>query len=135
MGYSRAAGEGGATWTHIVVEKVAPEVATRRRVEGNKVSTEKAERGVRRWSAVKVEVGYRGRRNKVTGSVEVARPLKTKREAEAATTRMSSLVSAITGIDFDPSSSQRSRRGKGRGTGDEGVEIDPGWDQRNRQSN
>ena len=49
LGYSRAAGEGAGTWTHIVVEKVVHEFAKRRRVEGNKVlSTEKGKRGMKR---------------------------------------------------------------------------------------
>ena len=46
MGYSRAAGEGAGTWTHIVVEKVVYEIAKRPRVEGNKLlSTETGDRG------------------------------------------------------------------------------------------
>ena len=61
-----------------------------------------------------------------TGRVEVARLRKKKRNGEAAATRMPSLVSCVS--SGHTSSSQRSWRGNGRGTGDKGVDIDPGWD-------
>ena len=49
MGYSIAAGEGAPTWTRIVVEKVAHEIAKRRSMEENKVlGMEKRKKWIKR---------------------------------------------------------------------------------------
>jgi len=122
LSYSRAADEGVPTLMHIVVEKVAHDIAKRRRVEENTVlSMEKRKKGIKRCKRSQREVGV-GAEEQGDGEGGGCEAGKDKEKCGGGGDE--DVKSHITGIDSDPLATRAVRKG-GNGRGRKGSRSNP----------